>query len=368
VVKELGTVKIHDMRTTLLVSFLFFLSACKSQEQEVPVRPTNLVVSTEISTDGSGLVKFKAKADNATNYLFSFGDGASIDNANGEVSHTYTISEFYPIKVTAFSKNNLFIEETTGVNVKVAIPSTGYSTPLSYPGLKLVWQDEFEGNEINKSFWKFEIGGGGWGNNELQYYQEQNTTIENGNLIIKAKRESVGGREYTSSRLVTLGNKAFKYARVDIRAKLPKGQGIWPALWMLGVNINTVSWPKCGEIDIMEMIGGGPDRDNKVYGTVHWDDKGNHAQYGGSKTLTNGQNLADEFHVFSIVWDATFITWYLDDVKFHVIDITPSDLSELREEAFFIFNVAVGGNWPGSPNASTVFPQYMAVDYIRVFQ
>jgi beta-glucanase (GH16 family) len=359
------------MRIVLILTALCFIAGCKSTDKPVQITPSNLEISREISTDGSGNVLFKVSAENAVKYQFYFGDNEILETESTETTHIYKLSEFYSVRVVAFSKDNLFVEKATSVTVSVAIPTKGYSTPLTYPGLKLVWQDEFEGNSVDLSTWKFETGGGGFGNNELQYYQEKNTLVEYGNLIIKAKKESVGGREYTSSRMITLGKKEFKYGRVDIRAKLPKGQGIWPALWMLGANINTVSWPKCGEIDIMEMVGGGAGKDDKVYGTAHWDNGGAHAQYGGNTSLANGKFFADEFHVFSIVWDASFITWYLDDVKFqekNVIDITPAELSELRQEFFFIFNVAVGGDWPGSPNGSTAFPQYMAVDYIRVFQ
>jgi beta-glucanase (GH16 family) len=150
---------------------------------------------------------------------------------------------------------------------------------------------------------------------------------------------------------------------VDIRAKLPFGKGIWPALWMLGANFKTVGWPNCGEIDIMEFLGHETDR---VYGTAHWASP-NHAQYGLSQKLTTG-NFIDEYHVFSIIWDAKTIKWYVDDVQYVVLDITSSGLSEFHSPFYFIFNVAVGGNWPGYPDASTTFPQQMYVDYVRVFQ
>ena len=350
----------------LLVSF-FIIAGCNSSEPEVKLEPTNLTVSKVVSADGSGLVTFEAKADNANRYVFDFGDGTSSESADGKVTHSYPVSDLYTVQVAAYSVDKLSVNTPIEVTVSVAIVSTGYSTPENYAGLTLVWQDEFEGTALKSANWTHEIGGSGWGNNELQYYQEQNTSVENGMLIIKAKKENVGGKSYTSSRIITQGKKAFKFGRIDIRAKLPKGQGMWPALWMLGSNISTLGWPKCGEIDVMEMIGG-TGNDSKVYGTVHWDNGGNHAQYGGNKALTGGKIFADEFHVFSIVWDASFITWYLDDVKFHVIDITPDGLSELRGESFFIFNVAVGGNWPGNPDGSTAFPQFMAVDYVRVFQ
>jgi beta-glucanase (GH16 family) len=247
------------------------------------------------------------------------------------------------------------------------IPTKGYSTPTSYPNLKAVWADEFDGVNLNEANWNYEMGDGGWGNNELQFYKKENTTVKDGYLLIEAKRESAGNSAYTSSRLTTQNKFNLKYGRVDIRAVLPKGQGIWPALWMLGKNINTVSWPKCGEIDIMEMIGGGDGKDNKVYSTSHWDNAGSHAQYGLGTTLVSGI-FKDEFHVFSMVWNEKKIITYLDDKAFYEIDTTPAGLSEFQEEFFFIFNVAVGGSWPGNPDGSTTFPQQMVVDYIRVFQ
>lgn len=247
------------------------------------------------------------------------------------------------------------------------IPAKGYTTPTSYPNLKMIWSDEFGGTSLDEKFWNFELGNNnGWGNNELEYYRKENTTVKDGYLMIEAKSEFYSGQSYTSSRLTTQDKFNFKYGRVDIRAALPKGQGIWPALWMLGKNINTVSWPKCGEIDIMEMVGG-YDKDNTTYGTVHWDNNGSHAQYGGNTKLASGV-FNDEFHVFSIVWDEKKIVWYLDDKQFHIIDTTPAGLSEFQEEYFLLINLAVGGNWPGKPDGTTIFPQRLIVDYVRVFQ
>jgi len=185
-----------------------------------------------------------------------------------------------------------------------------------------------------------------------------NAQVANGLLTIEAKQS---GSSYSSARLTTQGKQFFKYGRIDIRARLPQGQGIWPALWMLGENFPTVGWPKCGEIDIMELVGHEP---AKTHGTVHWHHNG-HASYGGHTSLSSGV-FADEFHVFTITWDEQFIRWHLDDVQFHVIDI--KGLPEFHEDFFFIFNVAVGGNWPGNPDATTRFPQTMLVDYVRIFQ
>lgn len=265
------------------------------------------------------------------------------------------------------SQGIVSISDTDSQTDTLAIPETGYETPLTYEGMSLVWQDEFDGETLNASDWTHEIGGHGWGNNELQYYTNKNTSIVDGNLIIEAREESFGGKKYTSSRLVTKDKQTFQYGRIDIRAVLPQGQGIWPALWMLGNNIGSVGWPSCGEIDIMEMIGGSG-REKTTHGTIHWSNQNNQHQYqGGHTTLTSGI-FSDEFHVFSIVWDENEIRWLMDDDQFHSESITESTRSEFHNDFFFIFNIAVGGNWPGNPNSGTFFPQRMIVDYVRVFQ
>ena len=248
------------------------------------------------------------------------------------------------------------------------IPVTGYSTPETYAGKTLVWRDEFNGTALNLNDWTYEIGAGGWGNNELQYYRPENTLFSAGKLIIEAKKESFGGSAYTSSRLITKGKKEFKFGRIDIRAALPEGQGLWPALWMLGGNISTVNWPACGEIDIMELIGSQP---NRVHGTIHYGANTSQHQYIGNSTALSGTaKFSDEFHVFSIVWEQDKITWLLDDVQFYQITnatVAPAAYP-FNNDFFFIFNVAVGGQWPGDPDGSTNFPQRMIVDYVRVFQ
>ena len=274
-----------------------------------------------------------------------------------------------------FYLDNIFIShacpEVDGCNATIktndpSAPLGGYETPTSYPGYTQVWSDEFSGAALNTSDWTYEPGGSGWGNNEWQYYRAENTSVANGYLTIEARQESFGGRNYTSSRLITKDKQSFRYGRIDIRAVLPEGQGIWPALWMLGSNISTVGWPSSGEIDIMEMVGGSG-REDTVHGTGHWDNNGSNASYGGDYTLNSG-TFADEFHVFTIEWDSSVIRWFVDDVQYHALSITSAGLSEFREEFFFIFNIAVGGNWPGYPDGSTVFPQRMLVDYVRVFE
>ena len=289
------------------------------------------------------------------------------------------VANAFVIEVTGgdaeFYLDNIFIshacQEVDGCNATIKTndpnaPLGGYETPTSYPGYTLAWNDEFSGAALNTSDWTYETGGGGWGNNEWQYYRAENTSVANGYLTIEARQENFGGRNYTSSRLITKDKQSFRYGRIDIRAVMPEGQGIWPALWMLGSNISTVGWPRSGEIDIMEMVGGSG-REDTVHGTGHWDNNGSNASYGGDYTLNSG-TFADEFHVFTIEWDSSVIRWFVDDVQYHALSITSAGLSEFREEFFFIFNIAVGGNWPGYPDGSTSFPQRMLVDYVRVFE
>lgn len=248
--------------------------------------------------------------------------------------------------------------------------NAGYTSPQSYPGLTLVWSDEFSGTSLDLNSWNQEVGNGtgGWGNNELEYYTNstKNTFLSNGNLIIEARKEALGGFNYSSGRMTTLGKREFKYGRIDIRAKLPVSKGLWPALWMLGSNIGSVGWPACGEMDIMELVGTYPSR---VTSTMHWKSAaGNHVTNGADYNLPSG-DFSQQFHVFSMVWTADKISCYMDDLPYYSIPKSSIGATNPFNAAqFFIFNVAVGGNWPGSPDATTSFPQRMFVDYVRVFQ
>jgi beta-glucanase (GH16 family) len=361
----------------LLMAFLLTAWSCGDDDSDQPLTlPSNLQMETTVNTAGTGLVSVAATADNENFFLLYFGEDPSetpVKSTDGKATHTYKTSGTYTIKVQAHTTTEAFVSLSKDVQVTVGsgdlvIPATGYTTPTSYSGMTLVWQDEFDGTTLNSADWTFETGTStnGWGNHELEYYRQENTTLKDGYLVITAKKENFQSSAYTSSRIKTQGKKEFKYGRVDMRAVLPKGKGIWPALWMLGSNITSVNWPACGEIDMMEMVGGSAG-DKTVYGTAHWDNAGQHASYGGSKQLSNGI-FNDEFHVFSIVWTASSIKWYVDDVQYQVIDTTPAGLAAFQKEFFLIFNLAVGGDWPGSPDDTTLFPQRMIVDYVRVFQ
>ncbi len=248
--------------------------------------------------------------------------------------------------------------------------STGTGTAgAAYPGYRLVWQDEFNGTALDTANWNYETGGDGWGNNELEYYKagSGNAYLQSGNLVIEAKKETMGNRNYTSARITTENKKTFTYGRYDMRAKLPVQTGMWPALWMLGTDIRTAGWPHCGELDIMELIGKTP---STVYGTLHWEaDNKSPAKLGKQYNLGSG-NFSDSFHLFSLIWEPGSYRILVDNTEFYTgtsADITAS-YNPFAHPFFFIFNVAVGGDWPGPPDASTVFPQKMLVDYVRVYQ
>lgn len=361
------------MRRILIIALTLLCLGIACQKEEEPPMVTNLEVTVNLANDHSGLVTVDAKAEQATFYRFYFVDQQQfIERKSGYIQYQYQKSGDYTIVVQAHSSPEVFISKSFEVSVDlggIIGSEAGYKSPEQYAGYQLVWQDEFSQAELAEH-WTHETGTGnnGWGNNELQYYRPENTSLMEGYLVIEARKENFNSQNYTSSRIITQGQKEFQYGRIDIRAKLPQGQGIWPALWMLGANFSQVGWPQCGEIDIMEMIGGNADgRDNTVHGTVHWDHNGDYASYGDSYTWPGGK-FSREFHVFTIIWDQQAIRWLVDDQEYHVIDITPSALSEFHQKFFFIFNVAVGGNWPGSPDPSTEFPQRMIVDYVRVFQ
>ncbi len=222
----------------------------------------------------------------------------------------------------------------------------------------LIWSDEFNGSSIDATVWNFETGGNGWGNHEQEYYQPQNATVANGNLIITAKKETVGTNGYTSARMTTQGKKEFQYGKIEARIKLPVGQGFWPAFWMLGADINTIPWPACGETDIMEHI----NADSVIYGTIHWDNNG-HVQDGGKTTSS-----PSDYHVYTVEWDSVSIKWSVDSVVYHTSDITANSTEEFHHPFFILLNLAVGGDWPGQTVDDSLIPAKMYVDWVRVYQ
>ena len=247
-------------------------------------------------------------------------------------------------------------------------PPTGYT---------LVWSDEFNtGSTPDSSKWTYDIGGNGWGNNELEYYtnRPQNVQITNGNLVITALKETYTGkdgvtRNFTSARLKTQGLFTQAYGRFESRIKLPAGQGIWPAFWALGNNITTVGWPKCGEIDIMENIGKEPATN---HGSLHGPSSTSPtSDLTATFSLPAPQRLSDDFHLYAAEWEPNTVRFYVDSNLYATFTSSqlPAGGTWVFDHPFFILlNVAVGGDWPGAPDATTIFPQTMLVDYVRVYK
>ncbi len=243
---------------------------------------------------------------------------------------------------------------------------------------KLVWSDEFSGPDSaspDSSKWTYDTGGNGWGNNELEYYtnRTQNAHIKGGNLVITAQKETYTGsdgvtRNYTSARLKTQGLFSQAYGRFEARIKIPAGQGIWPAFWMLGNDITSNGWPRCGEIDIMENVGKEP---GIVHGSLHGPRTiGQTSDATAIFSLPAGQNFADDFHPYAVEWEPGTVRFYVDSNLYATFTQSewPAGGAWVFDHPFFIIlNVAVGGGWPGSPDSTTVLPQQMLVDYVRVY-
>ena len=252
-------------------------------------------------------------------------------------------------------------------------PSSSETTSSSNaePVTQYLWHDEFDGETIDTSKWTFEIGtgAGGWGNNEWEYYtdRKENAYVKDGVLHIRAQKEDYEGQNYTSARMLTKGKFSFKYGTVEARIALPTGKGIWPAFWMLGENFDTVGWPACGEIDIIEAV----NTENKIYGTNHWANGSEYATYGNNTGNYRDQKFEldiTQFHTYKFTWDEKYIRMYVDDFMYHeiLIENNEGDTEEFHKPFFFLLNVAVAGNWPGFEVDDSQFPNEMLVDYIRV--
>lgn len=330
-----------------------------------PILPSNLVLTVDIvgsdannpNGDGTGVIQCSATATNAVKYGFKFGNSAEQESINGTISHTFTIpgTNNYVVSVFAYSSTGNSISSFENITVYVNDGSP-----------QLVWSDEFDTNGApDATKWTYDLGAGGWGNNEEQTYtnNSENVIVENGVLKIAAKSDGAGG--YTSARLKTQGLFDFTYGRVEVRAKLPASAGTWPAIWMLGSNFGSVGWPKCGEVDIMEQTG---DDKNKVLGTCHWFNTSNSsdASYGLNTTVSN---VTSEFHTYSMDWDASTIKISVDGTQFYVIDITNSAIpsSPFHDNFFMILNVALGGSLGGTI-PSNFTESTMEIDYVRVYQ
>jgi beta-glucanase (GH16 family) len=257
------------------------------------------------------------------------------------------------------------------MKAKDAAPPADAGEVLGYPW-HLIWQDEFDGEagaRPDPSHWSPDVGGDGWGNNQQEFDTDRtdNAALDGqGHLAIVARREDYGGRAYTSARLTSHGHLDHAYGRFEARIRLPRGQGIWPAFWILGSNVGSAGWPACGEVDIMENRGSLPRRNR---GSLHGPGYSGGANHG--LEIDAGADLSQDFHLYAIEWDPGRVVFKLDDKVFFTA--TPADLPEgkvwVYDHPFFIIlNVAVGGTFSGYPDGTTTFPQTMLVDHVRVYE
>lgn len=353
-------------RASSIISTFFFsvllLLSCGGTTEDIIESPSNLVIeailvggnATNPYGDGSGTVTFNFSANNATSYKINLGNGEFIETSTTSLTYTYSgvgINNF-DIYVYAYNMDT-FVLATIRITIKIN------------PGL--VWSDEFNVNGApDSSKWGYNIGTGsnGWGNGESQYYtnRPENVIVEDGFLKITAKAESYEGSNYTSARLLSEGKFDFKYGRVDISAKLPQGEGTWPALWLLGSNFSSVGWPACGEIDIMEHWGDNPGR---IASATHTPSSFGNTVNVGEITISD---FATEFHVYSLEWTSNELRFLVDDTLFYTYNPTAknSDTWPFDKEHFFILNIAVGSNYQSiDPN---FVKSTMEIDYVRLYQ
>lgn len=340
--------KVYFLILSACLGIFIYSSCSKTSPGTDNSAPTNLTLSATVSTDNSGNVSFVATASNAVSYEYDFGNGVYQTVASGSIIYKYPSSGNYTVKVTAKSQGGQTISVTKQISVSVA--------------LTLVWADEFDGNGApDATKWGYDVGAGGWGNNELQYYTNrlENAMVSNGTLKVNLIKESYSGSNYTSARLLSKGKYSFKYGKVEARAKLPAGVGTWPAIWMLGDDISTTGWPGCGEIDIMEHKGS---ELNKIYGTIHYPGhSGGNAV--GSTTMIS--NATSEFHTYALEWTASAIKISVDGFVYHTVANSTS--IPFNHNFFLLINLAMGGTFGGTPDPA-VTSATMEVDYIRVYQ
>lgn len=357
---------IKKFKTLLFLGFfLVIFASCggSSDDVEVIELPTNLTIEATIIGvdenhpygDGSGKVIFNFSANNASLYKVNLGNGETIESVSNSLTYTYVGGGIttYNVYISAYNGNK-FISQSISITIKI---NTG-----------LLWSDEFNyTGSPDSSKWNYNIGRGdnGWGNGEAQYYtsRSQNVKVENGNLTITAKKENYEGAEYTSTRLLTQGKFDFTYGKVEVRAKLPIGGGTWPAIWMLGSNINTVGWPACGEVDIMEHVG---NNQGTVQSAMHTP-----SSYGG--TINHGsqylEDVSTEFHVYAVEWTSEKMIFSVDDVVHYTYNPSTKDSNTWPFDAdqFIILNIAMGGGFGGEIDPNFV-SSTMEIDYVRVYQ
>jgi beta-glucanase (GH16 family) len=355
------TINLVNKAGVFTLILLFIFQSCSSNndagdDSSVNATPSNLSVQVEPvgktaenpNGDGSGKVQLTISATNAQLYKVLINNELK-EITTGSLTYEFTASgtKSYPIIVSAYNGSK-FVSSSTSVNVFVA--------------RKVIWSDEFNVDGApDSSKWGYNTGtGDGWGNNELEYYtnRSENVKIENGTLKITAIKENYLGSQYTSTRMLTKGKFSFKYGRAEVRAKLPVGGGTWPAFWLLGDNIDTVGWPACGEIDILESVGNNP---NVIHSSLH--SPGRSGNTPDTKTTT-AANSTTEFHIYAAEWSAENIKFYVDDNLFYTYK--NSSTTPFNQKFFIILNLAMGGNFGGAVDPNFTSATF-EVDYVRVY-
>ncbi len=368
VVPAISINNVTQVRDTAVASTYTFAVSLSQQT-------TDTVTVSYATADSSAFANTDYTPSSGT-LTFLPGNSVGVVKVTVKPSNLRAANSIFLIKLTNPVNSTLSTPEGNGIienqGNNLGSDTTGYQTPSSYVGYKPLWSDEFNESTVNTNYWQYDLGNGGWGNQELECYTDSNATIAGGYLQIQAKQQNVVyngvNSSYTSTRMNTAGKFSFEYGRIDIRAKLPVAPGMWPALWFLGNDFGTAGWPGCGETDLMELVGSNP---HLVTGSIHWlEGNGQEGTLNNTYTLPGGADYSQKFHVFSLVWTKTQITMYVDDIPYMSQSSTSisSGTWPFNQPQFLIMNVAVGGNWPGSPTAQTVFPQSMYVDYVRVFQ
>ncbi|WP_395050733.1 glycoside hydrolase family 16 protein [Flavobacterium sp.] len=358
-VSKLNNWRVYTFISSIILCALVMVS-CTSDSSgggTYGTTPSNVVVTAQIvgtstqfpNGDGNGTVIFNISAADATSYKISLGEGEVQDVTSGLYTYKYKTSgtNTFKIYVSAYNGPNF---ASTSVTLTLYVAPAG------------IWADEFNTDGApDGAKWGYDIGAGGWGNNEAQFYtsRPENVIVQGGYLKIISKKENYLGSSYTSARLLTKGKFSFKYGRVEMRAKLPSGGGTWPALWMLGNNIDTSVWPACGEIDMMEHKGNDL---NKIYATLHY--PGRSGGGGDSSNTTPNTTATTSFHIYSIDWRADAIKFYVDGQLFKTF-VNSASLP-FNQNFFLIFNSAMGGNFGGAIDPNFVSSTF-EIDYVRVY-
>jgi len=390
----------------LLLLFLMFNIGCSKNSSENP--EPNPVMQATVSVNGgtlfenanSGRLQFEIRADEiltsavSINYTISgltaepdkdfMASSGTVEIPVGSNSASIAVpivdDEVNEINeklmITLTEATNATIKTATAIGIiqdddEPVYTQDGYETARSHFGYELEWSDEFDGTALDTDVFNYDLGDGcpdlcGWGNNELVVYTDQpeHIWLADGKMVIQATKE--GSSNFKAAKVHTKDKRSFQFGRIDVRAKMPEGQGIWPAIWMLGQNIDAVGWPACGEIDIMELVGHTP---KVTHGTAHWGPQGGPNRSSGA-SFSLDEKFSERFHVFSLVWERDELLWYVDEMLMHRVTVssTQGDLYPFNQAFYLIFNIAIGGNWPGNPDETTVFPQQMVVDYVRYFK